>query len=448
MRSPIRIALIGGIVAMFAGTVALGSGFGFESQVRQSVRLKPQDYLFSPNSERKNDLFETLRPVDAGVNLAVGSDCGKINIEGTFRSTFGKFLNGDYFKGMAQDILGSAPMLAACYLSPTWCAILKHTQLSANMLTQVRLNQCQIMDKYVDSRVEDYYRERQSCVQRSIQRNGGDMEAALANCQNGVFEAKAGRWGGSQDSPNQPNRLLADSTRWAGFQGEEGNRITGLLQSMVGDTVLAHGSLKVEYGPRSNAYSPRSYLLALENGIASEFCGKLLPEISMGRGFVSDQEIERRVRGLAGLASSGKETEASLVSSDVVRNLSFLPTNRRDRICIKLSQAMAMHGFTRDMNRSIDVLTVAAQNPNLPPNRKQEIEIKRQALKDQVDVTLRLREEQAKPMGEVMKYIAEEGLLAQDETIRSRLEGESTVYLKRSHFERMNDCADGVFCGR
>lgn len=48
--------------------------------------------------------------------------------------------------------------------------------MSANFLTQTRLSQCQIIDKYVDSRVEDYYRERQSCVQQSIQRNGGDMD--------------------------------------------------------------------------------------------------------------------------------------------------------------------------------------------------------------------------------------------------------------------------------
>ena len=138
-----------GLVVLTAALSLCGAGaraadapgaFGFGSDVRYSARLKPQDYLFAPNPERRNDLFETLRPVDLGVNLGIGSDCGKINIEGTFHSTFGKFLSGDYFKGVAQDILGSAPMLAACYMSPTWCAILKHTQMSANFLTQTRLS--------------------------------------------------------------------------------------------------------------------------------------------------------------------------------------------------------------------------------------------------------------------------------------------------------------------
>lgn len=437
---------VGFILSVSLISPALADGnFGFsggDSQ-RWQGRLKPQDYLFAPNPERRNDLFETLKPVDLGVNLAIGADCGKINIDGTLRAAFGKFLSGDYFKGLANDILGSAPMLAACYMSPTWCAILKHTQLSANFLAGLRLNQCQIMDKYVDSRVEDYYRERQSCVHRSIESNGGNMESALSSCQNGVFERKAGNWLGRGDDPNRPNNLLADSTKWAGFSGAEGDRVTNLLQSMVGDTVLMNGNLRVEYGPRAHAYSPRSYLISMEQQISDAFCGKLLPDLSSATQFIPDGEIERRMKLLP---SAPGEDEAPMLTPDVVRNLSYLPKMRRDRICLKLSQAMAMQAFTRDMNRSIDVLTVAAQNPNLPPNRKSEIEQKRQALKDQVDMTLRLRQEQAKPVGEVMQYITAEGLAAQDEATRSNLAAQGSSDMKASHTARMNDCADGVFC--
>ena len=107
---------------------------------------------------------------------------------------------------------------------------------------------------------------------------------------------------------------------------------------------------------------------------------------------------------------------------------------------------MSMQAFTRDMNRTIDVLTVAGQNPNLPPNRKLEIDQKRQSLKDQVDLTLKLRQEQAKPVGEVMQYITAEGLAAQDEAMRSNLANQSSAEFKSSHAARMNDCADGLFC--
>ena len=105
-----------------------------------------------------------------------------------------------------------------------------------------------------------------------------------------------------------------------------------------------------------------------------------------------------------------------------------------------------MQGFTRDMNRSMDVLTVAAQNPNLPPNRKQEIEQKRLALKDQVDLTLKLRQ-QSKPLGEVMQFISSEGIAAQDEATQTNLNIETGIEAKAAHSARMNDCADGVFCG-
>jgi len=441
MKIKVLLSLISLLITL--PSMADGFGWGSDGVYRADAHLKPQDYLFSPNPERKNDLFETLRPAELGVDLGVGSDCGKINIDGTLKSAFGKFLSGDYFKGMAQDILAGAPMLAACYMSPTWCAILKHTQLSANFLTQTRLNQCQIMDKYTDSRVEDYYRERQTCIHRAIQANGGDMDNAMASCQNGIFDRKAGAWAGKGDDPNAPNELLADSAKWAGFSGAEGDRITGVIKSIVGETVVAKGNVRVEYGPQSHASSPRSYLLAMQERTVQDFCGKLLPSLSSGSQYVTDAEIQKR---LDSLPIAPGEEEAPIITPDVIRSLSFLPPNRRDRICLKLSQTLATQSFARDMNRALDVLTVAAQNPNLPPNRKAEIEQKRQALKDQVELTLRLRQEQAKPVGEAMQYISSEGLAAQDEATRSNLALQSGVEMKASHTTRMNDCADGVFC--
>ena len=426
----------------FGGSSSDGSNF------QGYAKLKPQDYLFAPSPEQRNDLFDGLKPVEASVNLGVGSDCGRINVEGTLRSTFGKVLNGDYFKGLAQDIVGSAPMLTACYLSPTWCAILKHTQLSANFLTQTRLSQCQVIDKYTDSRVEDYYRERQSCVQKSIAANGGDMEAAMNSCQGNVFGAKPGRWAGStKDDPNAPNRLIADSAKWAGFDGPEGDRITGLIKSMVGDTVVAQGSVSVEYGPKAHPYSPRSYLISMEQESYNSLCNKLLPAVtaqSLGDSrYVSDSDIDQMLKTLP---TAPTEEEHSFLTPDVLRNLAYLPSIRRDHVCLKLSQTLALQSFIRDMNRSIDVLTAASQNPNLPPNRRDELETKRSQLKDQLELTLRLHTEESKPVGEVMKYIVSEGLTAQDEATSARLSEESGSQYRDAHFGRMNDCADGFFC--
>lgn len=60
---------------------------------------------------------------------------------------------------------------------------------------------------------------------------------------------------------------------------------------------------------------------------------------------------------------------------------------------------------------------------------------------------LRLRHEQSKPVGEVMQYIAAEGLAAQDASTRSSLAHEEAIRDQLSHAARMNDCADGVYCG-
>jgi hypothetical protein len=420
--------------------------FGFQ-------RLKPQDYLFSPIPESGQDLFDGLRPVEGSINLGIGSDCGKISIDGTLKSAFKNVLDGAYFKGLITDIAGGIPMMTACYMSPTWCSVLKHTQLSANFLTQTRLNQCQIIDKYTDSRTEDYYRERQTCTQKAIQRNGGDMESALASCQNNVFEVKAGKWAGeSQDNPNQPNQLIADSAQWAGFAGEDGKKVTSLITSMVGDTVLAQGNLRVEYGPRAHAYPARSYLYSMERNVTEEFCGKILPELvqsSLDGHYVTDTELERKIKDMSKrthVMTSGETDVPRLLTPELIRNLAYLPPPRRDRICLKLSQALAMSNFTQDMNQSLDVLAAASQNPNLPPNRRKEIEDKRVALKDQVELTLKLRQEQSKPMGEVMQYIAQEGLTAQDQATHDTLTQESAAHSKESHLRRMNDCSDGIFC--
>lgn len=199
-------------------------------------------------------------------------------------------------------------------------------------------------------------------------------------------------------------------------------------------------------GTRSHAYSPRSHLVSLEGQIRDSLCGKLLPEIAQNRNYINDTDIQNRISNLASVSPDVADQDTPFLTPDVVRNLAYLSPARRESICLKLSQAMAMSAFTKDMNRSMDVLTAASQNPNLPPNRKQELEAKRAQLKDQIELTLKLKQEQSKPLGEIMQYIAQEGIIAQDEAVGAALSQESESRSQHSHYERMNDCADGIFC--
>ncbi|CAM6053770.1 unnamed protein product [Sphagnum tenellum] len=342
-------------------------------------------------------------------------------------------------------------MLITCYASPTWCSVLKHTQIAANLLTQTRLDQCSIIDKYVDSRVEDYYRNRQECAHKNLASTGGDMEKSLHSCvDESSASAELSPWTGPNVTNHAgENHLIEDSAKWAGY-GEKEQSVTDLVKSLVGDVVLAKGNLSVEFGPKHTAYSPRLHLNLLEKEYHQDLCGKILPELATAADadrFIDDQKIQAQIRKMAQKNRSGENEHIfDILTPDLIRNLAYLPAYRRRHICLKLSQAMAMQTFTQDMNRSLDMLSVAAQNPHLPPNRKSEIESKRVALKDQIDVTLKLQHEQSKPMGDILQYAAEEGINARNTATQQSLSGESAMQSNFKNRASINDCSDEYFC--
>jgi hypothetical protein len=146
---------------------------------RNRSELRANDYLFQQQALKKDPIFDEYRTVDLGINLGIGSDCGRVDFKNTLQATLKNILDSRYFGDMGKDIMAGSPMLLACYFSPTWCAILKHSQINANFMSQMRLNQCALMDKYTDSRVQDFYEERQTCVHREIEKNGGNIESAI-----------------------------------------------------------------------------------------------------------------------------------------------------------------------------------------------------------------------------------------------------------------------------
>jgi len=200
---------------------------GQSERYRHSSRLQPSDYLYGSYGE-KNDFFDQARNIDLGLDLSVGADCGRIDFRSTLRGALQNVLDAKYFGDMGKNILAASPMLAICYFSPTWCSILKQSKLSANALTGMRLKQCGLIDKYIDGRVEDYYQERQRCVQRAIQANGGNAETAMEQCKNGgLYTADLTNWAGDKyGSSSSKNELIGSSAKWAEFSGGDS---TGLL---------------------------------------------------------------------------------------------------------------------------------------------------------------------------------------------------------------------------
>jgi len=411
---------------------------------QKSGQLKSDDYLLKSFNERHDPLFDgNPQIIDLGINLGIGSDCGRVDFEGTMKSTLKNLLDAKYFGNVGQNIIAASPMLAACYMSPTWCAILKHGQVSANFLSQMRLDQCALVDKYTDSRTDDYYRERQECVRKKIADNGGDLEQAMGSCQGGVYAASLSNWAGQSSGSKTPvNKLIESGTQWAGLTGPEATRTTDLLKSFVGDTVVASGNVSVEYGSRGKALTPETHLKELRSTMRQKLCEGIILRVERdgGRQTVDQLVSEQDLKDLS------PDSSEVLVDRQTIEALAYMPYRQRQGACKRLADTMALTVFTKDVNRSVDVLAIAAQNPNLPPQRQAEVEEKRKRLKESVDLTLELERQRNEPLRTVLHEINDQGGRYRDRyTDDVMREDESAIRSQRNR-RTFLDCSDGIMC--
>lgn len=415
-------------------------------EFRHTTKLRSDDYFLKSRQDHKDPVFDEYKTVDLGATIGIGSDCGKINFESTLRSSFGNLLNAEkYFANLGRDILPNATLLGICYMSPTWCSIVKHTQVSAHWMSKMRLDQCALIDKYVDSRVEDYYQERQSCVRSSIQKTDGDMENAMGSCQGSGLWDGLSSWAGGSDGKVRTNKLIESSAEWAGFSGEQAQGAVDLVKSLVGDTVVEGGNIRVEYGPRrQSALTPRTYLQSVENDTYEKLCRTTLRKVEVYGG---RKGIERLVTDEE-LKSITPQVETPLVDRQTLRALAAMPHKQRWDACRKLSDTVAGTVFSTDIHRSLDILTTLSQNPNLPPNRKAEIEQKRKALKESVEMTVALKNERNQPLNAVLSQINEEGQRFQSEAMAEELDQDSQKVENQRIRNTFMDCSDSVMCER
>lgn len=426
-------------VLMFHAEYALAQDSGNLRFEKRST-LRPSDYLMKSREERQDSVFEKYQAIDLGVDLGIGSDCGRVDFKNTLRSSLTNMLDAKYFGDLGRNIIASSPMLATCYFSPTWCAILKHSQLSANFMSQMRLDQCALIDKYTDKRTEDFYEERQTCVHKKIEENGGDLESAMDSCRN-VWQADLSNWAGG-DSKTPTNKLIESSAAWAGYQGEESKKAVDMVKSFVGDTIVTRGKVSVDYGSRASALTPQRHLQELRAGIESKLCRQLVQRVFAERGTRSIRDLISD-NDLKSVSGNSKEY---LIDRGTIEALAFMPSIQRENACKRLSDAIAMTTLTKDLNRSIDILSVSAQNPHLPPHRKAELEEKSRALKESMDMTLKLERERTEPLNRIVSQVNEEGDRYRDHASERILSGEKSRLEQDSVKSAFFDCADGVMC--
>ena len=408
---------------------------------RNGNRFSPNEYLFKQHGFGKDPIFDQYRSVELNIDLGIGSDCGKINFDQTLKASLQNLLDAKYFGDMGRNIVASAPMLLTCYMSPTWCSILKNFHLNSNMLAGMRLDQCSLVDKYVDSRVEDFYRERQQCVHQSIQNNGGNMESAMEDCKN-TWNTDLSNWAGNKFGKASSNRLLESSAKWQGMTDSESNDLLNIVKSVVGDSVVTRGNVSVDYGPRNVILTPRTYLTSLREDKYKKITGLLKKVESAGTGASVYRVVtERDLKELNGNVAAGA------VDHETLQSLLFMPYRVREAALTKLSDALAMPTFTEKMSQSLDFMTRVTQNVNLPDNRKAEAEQKRKALKEQIEMTMVLEGKRSEPLNTVLMQINEEGEKYEGVARGHRIETNSAVRQGEKSRALLRDCADDILCG-
>ena len=428
------------ILLVFLSKPILAKDFNY----RHNSEMSSTDYLFKERSPENDYVFNNYQTLDLGFKLGVDSDCGRIDFKNTLQGALKNLLDSKYFESVGNNIMAASPMLLTCYFSPTWCSILKHTRVNANFLSQMRLDQCALIDKYVDQRSEDFKQERQGCVHKAIQRNGGNMEQAMKECQSGSdYSVDLANWAGSHfGAKASENKLIESSAKWAGFTSRKAKRSVELIKALVGDTVVGRGRISVEYGPNNRAITPRTRLYAIEKDTYEKLCQGLLKKIDKNNKRMSiDRLIDKKE-----LKDIGSNKGDTYVDKQTLRYLSYLPFIKRGSYCRKLAASIALTKFSSEMNRSLDMLDILELNPNLPEKRKKEIGQKRQKLKNSIDSTLRLQDVQNTPLNAVISQITKEGRFYQGQATQRTLGSEANKINSGRSQRQLFDCSDGVLC--
>ncbi|MFK7827889.1 MAG: hypothetical protein AB8G05_27320 [Oligoflexales bacterium] len=419
------------LLSLFLSSHALAS-MGFKS----SSKVSPQDYLYKSYSPFEDPLFNRQAPISLDVEVGVTSDCGKINFKSTMQAALKNILNANYLQNLGQGIIAASPMLTVCYMSPTWCAILKQFRLRASFLTDMRLKQCQAINRFIDQRVSNFYQERSQCVRGQIDAKSGNFEEAMDVCNNS-HDRKLTDWAGKRvDSL----KILEDTAKWAGLNSTKGDQLVGLVKSMIGEDIIKQDRISVDYGPRRMNLTPRTYLLEIKQAKHRDLCEKLLHQItdSDSRIKISDQELKQ--------ISGGNQ---KILDRQTLMSLAFLPFQKRQIYCRELSDALAVGEFNEDMSKTLDfIASKVGTNPNISTEHQENIARKRGALKDQIELTQSIERTEGTPLNKILFQINQEGEKFIAAASKRQLGASENARINHRVDGVFFDCADGIGCSR
>ena len=404
-------------------------------------RLKPGDYKFHQSERRLEP--ELRRVGDLNVDLGIGSDCGNLDIRSTLRGSLNNVLNADYFGDIGRNIVGAAPMLSICYMSPTWCSILKSSRVEANFVAATRLEQCKIIDSYVDSRTQDFQAERQECMRREMGQNGGNPDLAADRCGGSLFQRDFKSWAGPGEGRQEQNSLIDSSARWAGYTRPEDQEMVQFVKAAVGDSLVSSGRVAVRFGPENQQISPRADLKNLKSEAHQILCKEIVPRV-----------LERPSESIYRTISAADRnrlrlgTDLTLIDPPTIRSIASLSWVRRESACRSIAYQMANKAISYKSTKGLEMLTALLQNPHLPDHRRQELELKRQQLRDMVEMTFKLEENENRALAHSLSEVNQEGEAARHQQIHRRFDDVDRDYAQKRAYQALFDCSDGddIFC--
>lgn len=426
------------IVSLFLGIGFVANAAQAELSYRNSTRVNSMGLRNLSDSDPTS--LDSYKVIDMSANVEVGTSCGEMNVATNLQANLKDLLSDDFFKGMGNQIQSAGGMLALCYLSPSYCAIAKHMRLSSHFLSQLNLDSCAMIDKYVDSRVADYDMSKQQCVRKKMSENGRDVKAALEECGQDQATNKLEDWAGGKGGNVKYNAIIGSTAKWAGLNSGDSDRIVQMTKAFVGDTVVADGGVKVEFGGKPRLTTPREYISEESTTVADKL-NSLIDDLNS-----SDSQATFDISTRKKINDIFANSLSPDVAEETVRKLSYLPTRSRREAVARLAQSVAANNVTQDAEKSLEVLALASRNPNLPPHRQQEAIALRQQLKDTLEMTLDMKRSGSEQLREVLGSIQKDGSYYEAGVVRRNFEGQASVQNKNRLSDMFFDCSDSTFC--
>lgn len=410
------------------------SNKAFSSQY--DIITSQEQFNHSVFGVQNNPAPTDLLGVDFSGGLRNQGSCGAIDIRSSLDTTLKRYINQEMIKNMGMQILGSAPMLALCYMSPSACSQLKHLEKQSAQLVNTRIDQCGIIEKHIDKRASASRQMHSDCVQGKLSRNGGDLEDAINSCTKSTKD-KLPDWDGDGEE-NSRVALINDSKKWANIKSKKAVEAIEFAKKIVGDEVYeSSGEYKIDFEETPQSiYSHRANL-------KGEIFNKLLNlvyQIKASRAQSSIYRItDNELNDINSLLFNRKLTRG------VIEDLSYIPDNKVELKLASFSEKLSNESILNKIDYAILHFPVLSANPNLGNEQRRSL-IEKTTLLVQMKKSLTPQDSGSfygqNSYENTFNEVEQNKALSIRKALSKGFNKENSIRVENT----LNDCADRVFC--